>query len=169
MGKKLRRILSIFLSIAMVLGYIPSTGITAYAGDNDTYTITFSANGKSKKIEGVTLPHTFSCDKSDADGELDQIIQELYNLAPDSSCDADEPNTDSGSITCGLNGENPYITISGAYDGVATVWEGTLILDLVGGIFHIPSKSLALVVLLPRLLQHQHFQWQQEHMTLHRV
>ena len=31
MGKKLRRFLSVFLSIAMVLGYIPCTGITAYA------------------------------------------------------------------------------------------------------------------------------------------
>ncbi|SEP84000.1 Putative cell wall binding repeat-containing protein [Lachnospiraceae bacterium NE2001] len=31
MGKRLRRFLSIFLSIAMVLGYTPCTGITAYA------------------------------------------------------------------------------------------------------------------------------------------
>ena len=121
MGKKLRRFLSVFLSIALVLGYIPSTGITAYAGDNDTYTITFSANGDSKTFENVTLPRTFSCDYDNANGELDQIIQGLYKLEPDDGhCDADTP-TASESITCGLNGNNPYITISGAYDGGATV------------------------------------------------
>ena len=31
MGKRMRRFLSIILSVAMILGYIPSTGITAHA------------------------------------------------------------------------------------------------------------------------------------------
>ena len=31
MGKRMRRFLSIILSVAMILGYIPSTGITVHA------------------------------------------------------------------------------------------------------------------------------------------
>ena len=45
-----------------------------------TYTVTFTnLNSVAKVVENITLPHTFSCDYTNGNGELDLIIQETYN------------------------------------------------------------------------------------------
>ena len=45
-----------------------------------TYTVTFTnLNSVVKVVENITLPHTFSCDYTNGNGELDLIIQESYN------------------------------------------------------------------------------------------
>ena len=86
-----------------------------------TYNVTFSANGNTKTIENVSLPHTFSCDFRDEDGELDKIIQELYRLE-EGFCGREIRVISGGlQVSAGTDGKNDYITINGPFDGTATV------------------------------------------------
>ena len=98
-----------------------SCAVTVNAAESSTYTVTFTANGNTLSRD-VTLPHTFSCDYSNEDGELDQIIKSLYGLSR-GYCARSESPTVSGAtgVTAGLNGDNQYITISATFDGTATV------------------------------------------------
>ena len=87
----------------------------------DTYTVTFTAkNGKTKTVENVTLPRTFSCVTPAGTGELDLIIQELYEL-DEGFCEYFDQITNYASVTCGSDGDNPTITISAPFDGTARV------------------------------------------------
>ena len=92
-------------------------------------TIVFAANSKTKEVE-VTLPHTFMCDWEAENGELDLIIQELYNVTVEGWCDETTTPSASGNaaVTAGKNGDNHYITISGTFEGTATV-NGIYMLD----------------------------------------
>ncbi len=99
--------------------------LTAVTGAwaQDTYNVTFKANGNTKTVENVTLPKTFSCNWDDetlGTDELDLIIQELYGLSG-GYCASIAPNSDNVSVTCALNGGNQSITISGPFNGTATV------------------------------------------------
>ena len=95
--------------------------LTAGAWAQDTYTVTFKDQGNTVTVENVTLPHTFSCDFYNANGELDLIIQELYEL-DEGFCDQDTPpSSGSENVTCGLDGKNQFITVSAPFDGTATV------------------------------------------------
>jgi len=86
-----------------------------------TPTVTFKANGKTKVVENVTLPHTFRCDYQSGDGELDLIIQELYELSG-GGCDSWDPSSDNASVTCGIDDDdNQFITVNDYFDGTATV------------------------------------------------
>lgn len=86
-----------------------------------TYTIKFEANGNSKTVENVTLPHTFSCDYNGENGELDQIIKQLYGLSG-GCCGMNSPGASGNSnVTAGVNGDNQFITISAPFEGNATV------------------------------------------------
>ena len=100
------------------------TAATGAWADN-TYTVTFKANGNTKTVENVTLPHTFSCDFNNQNGELDHIIQELYGIAQDQGWCDDEgypwmDNAVSG-VTADHSGDNHYITISTPFEGTAQV------------------------------------------------
>jgi hypothetical protein len=97
--------------------------LTAVGGAwaQDTYTVTFKANGNTKTVENVTLPYTFKCDFNTEEGELDLIIHELYGLS--GGCCGDDAPTSSGSenVTCGSDGLSQFITISAPFEGTATV------------------------------------------------
>ena len=103
------------------------TAVTG-AWAEDTYNVTFKANGNTKVVENVTLPHTFWCnyngDIGVGDGELDLIIEELYGF-PEGWCDDQSApwmdNAVSG-VTVGSNYlDNQYITISTPFEGTAQV------------------------------------------------
>lgn len=84
--------------------------------------IKFEANGQEKTVE-VKMPHTFTC-TSDQDGELDLIIQYLYELPYGGYCDENETPVASGdpAVSAGKDaGNNHYITISPSFEGTATV------------------------------------------------
>ena len=88
-----------------------------------TYNVTFSANGNSKTIENVTLPHVFMCDYMNENGELDGIIKELYGLS-DGYCEANSTPVASGNsnVTADLDDDyNQYINIDAAFSGTAQV------------------------------------------------
>ena len=57
--------------------------MTAVSGAwaDDTYTVQFKANGNTKTVENVVLPYQFRCNFDEENGELDQIIKELYGLS----------------------------------------------------------------------------------------
>ena len=96
----------------------------AWATD-DTYTVKFEANGKSKTIENVTLEKTWACNYASENGELDQIIKELYEL--ESGCSNTNPNTSvtggNGKVTV-VSSNNQSITITEPFEGTATVTGG---------------------------------------------
>ena len=106
----------------MTLALLITAATGAWA--EDTYTVTFKANGNTKTVENVTLPKTFKCNWDDetelGTDELDLIIQELYGLSG-GCCASMAPNSDNASVTCALNGGNQSITISGPFNGTATV------------------------------------------------
>jgi hypothetical protein len=110
----MRKFKKLTLTLALLL--------TAVGGAwaQDTYNVTFKANGNTKTVENVTLPHTFRCDYQSMDGELDLIIQELYELS-EGFCDVWEPSSDNASVTCGLDDDNQFITVNDYFDGTATV------------------------------------------------
>ena len=105
--------------LLLLLALLLTAATGAWA--DGTYTIKFEANGNSKTVENVTLPHTFSCDYSGENGELDQIIKQLYGLS--GGCCAINSLGASGNsnVTAGLNGQNQFITISAPFEGNATV------------------------------------------------
>ena len=87
---------------------------------DDTYTVQFKANGKTKTVENVVLPHQFLCNFSDENGELDQIIRELYGLSG-GYCNGDLHSSGNKNVTCGSSDMDDYITISAPFEGTATV------------------------------------------------
>lgn len=87
-----------------------------------TYNVTFSANGNTKTKENVTLPYQFKCDLYNEDGELDEIIQELYELSSGGFCNGHLSASGSSQVSVGSTDEDDdYITINGPIDGTATV------------------------------------------------
>ena len=104
-----------FMTLALLL--------TAVGGAwaQDTYNVTFKVNDKTVTKENVTLPHTFKCDIFTEEGELDHIMKELYGLSK--GCCRNEAPTSSGSekVTCGIEDDNQFITISAPFEGTATV------------------------------------------------
>ena len=56
-----------------ILTLVALLAVTTGAWAEDTYTITFAANGNTKTVENVTLPKTFQCNYDKANGELDLI------------------------------------------------------------------------------------------------
>ena len=89
----------------------------------DTFTITFSANGKNKTYTDVVLPAEYKCEYG-SPGELDNIIQELYEQDGGHCNEHATPTvTGTDAITPGLDGPNDYamITITAPFTGKATV------------------------------------------------
>ena len=89
----------------------------------DTYTITFSANGKNKTYTDVTLPAEYRCEYG-TPGELDNIIQELYEQDGGHAISNATPTvTGTDAITPGLIPIDDYamITITAPFTGKATV------------------------------------------------
>lgn len=94
-----------------------------------TYTVTFTdINSNVKVVENITLPHTFSCDYTNGNGELDLIIQEFYN-EPGGHCSTSSPwGGNNNEVVVGNDGNNHFVTInapfvgtsfmSGYYDGI---------------------------------------------------
>ena len=103
-----------------LLTLVALLAVTTGAWADDTYTIKFEANGNSKTVENVTLPHTFSCDYSGENGELDQIIKQLYGLSG-GCCTLSPGASGNSNVTAGMNGDNQFITISAPFEGNATV------------------------------------------------
>ena len=85
------------------------------------HAITFTANGNSVTKE-VTLPHTFVSLYDVENGELDEIIQQLFELW-EGRCDPwDAPSvTGSDAFTCGIDNHDGYITINKAIEDTASV------------------------------------------------
>ena len=85
-------------------------------------TVAFEGNGRTK-VMTVTLPYTFSCDYSSENGELDGIIQELYELSDGGYCNGDVTPVRTGNtmVSAGKNGSNQYITVDDVFDGKAVV------------------------------------------------
>ena len=107
----------------MTLALLLTAATGAWA--QDTYNVTFKANGNTKTVENVTLPHTFGCsyngDLGRGTGELDVIIQELYGL-DGGTCASVFPESDNASVTSGVdNGNNQYIIVNAPFNGTATV------------------------------------------------
>ena len=99
--------------------------ITAVTGAwaADTYTITFSANGKNKTYTDVVLPAEYKCEYG-SPGKFDNIIQELYEQDGGHAIENATPTvTGTDAITPGLDGPNKYamITITAPFTGKATV------------------------------------------------
>jgi hypothetical protein len=88
----------------------------------DTYTVQFKANGKTKTVENVTLPHTFTSVNNQGNGELDLIINDLYNQS-EGWCVETPTVSGNSNVTAGLEdgSYNQYITISAPFEGNATV------------------------------------------------
>ena len=110
----------IFLTLALLI-----TAATGAWADGEKYTVQFKANGNTKTVEDVTLPHTFSCSYNKANDELDMILKELYGWtgsSDDTFCSPDAPSSDDASkATVGKDGNNQYVTISNAFEGTVTV------------------------------------------------
>ena len=96
--------------------------LTAVGGAwaEETYTVQFKANGKTKTVENITLPYTFKCDYSNENGELDLIIKQLYGLTGGCCMQLIKPS-DNENVTSGVDGNDDYITISAPFEGTATV------------------------------------------------
>ena len=85
-------------------------------------TVVFEGNGHRKEVT-VELSHTFWCNYGSCLGELDLIIQELYELELGGRCVCENPEVSggSGAVTAGVSSNNQYITIDEAFNGSATV------------------------------------------------
>ena len=98
---------------------------------DETYTIKFEANGKSVTKENVTLPATFSCDHEYKNGELDLIIKYLYESYSEGYCAYIAPSVPydpyNDNVTGGCENNNQSITISGPFEGTATVTGGYMV------------------------------------------
>ena len=110
--------------------------LTAVGGAwaQDTYNVTFKANGNTKTVENVTLPKTFQCSYNNADGDLDLILKELYGWTGDSSetiCAnwSTPKSSDANKVVAGKNGNDHYITIDNVFEGTVTI-TGDYIVDL---------------------------------------
>jgi len=89
----------------------------------DTYNVTFKANGKTVTKENVTLPWTVKCDYYNSnDDELDKIIQELYELSGGWCGEVPPSSSGSENVICGqMNTFEHFITVSAPFEGTATV------------------------------------------------
>jgi hypothetical protein len=110
--------------------------LTAVGGAwaQSTYTVTFAANGNTKTVENVTLPKTFQCSYSNANGELDLILKELYGWTGDKSetvCAnwSTPTSSEANKVVAGKNGNDHYITIDNVFEGTVTI-TGDYIVDL---------------------------------------
>ena len=94
-----------------------------------TYTVTFTnLNNVVKVVENITLPHTFSCDYTNGNGELDLIIQESYNDTGHCDNSRSPWGGNDNEVVVGQDGNNHFVTInapfvgtsflSGYYDGI---------------------------------------------------
>ena len=107
----------ILMTLALLL-----TAVTG-AWATDTYTITFSANGKNKTYTDVVLPAEYKCEYG-SPGEFDNIIQELYEQDGGHAIENATPTvTGTDAIAPSLDGPNNYaiITITAPFTGKATV------------------------------------------------
>ena len=108
--------------LLLLLALLLTAATGAWATD-DTYTVKFEANGKSKTIENVTLEKTWACNYNSENGELDQIIKELYELKMGYSSNTN-PNTSvtggNGKVTV-VSSSDQSITITEPFEGTATV------------------------------------------------
>ena len=107
--------------ILMTLALLLMAVTGAWAAD--TYTITFSANGKNKTYTDVVLPAEYKCEYG-SPGKFDNIIQELYEQDGGHGIENATPTvTGTNAITPGLDGPNNYamITITAPFTGKATV------------------------------------------------
>ena len=125
MKKRKNRLSGLLLSMTLALGLLFALSMTAYA--ENTYSIQFSANGNTKIIQNITLPHTFSSIPATEDGELDYIIKELYELSSaygtsDAPVYIDYSEGENPlPIIVGLDVFDQYITITAPFDGTAYV------------------------------------------------
>ena len=95
--------------------------MTAGAWADETYTVKIEANGNTVIKENVTLPYTFACNYQTENGELDQIIKQLYNLSEGYN-NLNSPTADGNdNVTAGMNGYSHTFTISAPFEGEATV------------------------------------------------
>ena len=107
--------------ILMTLALLLTAVTGAWAAD--TFTITFSANGKNKTYTDVALPAEYKCEYG-TPGDFDNIIQELYEQDGGHAIENATPTvTGTTAITPGLDGPNDYamITITAPFTGKATV------------------------------------------------
>ena len=90
----------------------------------DIHAITFTANDTTITKE-VRLPHTFTSYYAAGDGELNEIIKQLYQISEGWCATDSEPSiTGSGAITGGSSGtygKDKYITINKPFEGTDTV------------------------------------------------
>jgi len=95
----------------MTLALLLTAATGAWA--EDTYTVTFKANGNTKTVENVTLPKTF---------ELDPIITELYpSLSGGHGSPAGTSASGNPNVTAYHNNSRHYATISAPFEGAVTV------------------------------------------------
>ena len=105
----------------MTLALLITAATGAWADGDTKYTVTFKANGKTKTVENVTLPHTFTSVNNQGNGELDLIINDLYNQS-EGWCVETPTVSGNSNVTAGLDDSyNQYITISAPFEGNATV------------------------------------------------
>ena len=97
----------------MTLALLITAATGAWADGDTKYTVTFKANGNTKTVENVTLPHTF---------ELDPIIIELYpSLSGGSGSPAGTSASGNTNVTAYYNNSKHYATISASFEGAVTV------------------------------------------------
>ena len=87
-----------------------------------TYTVTFTnLNNVAKVVENITLPHTFSCDYTNGNGELDLIIQESYNeTGGRCSTSREWPwGGNDNEVVVGHDGNNHFVTINAPFVGTS--------------------------------------------------
>ena len=105
----------------MTLALLLTAVTGAWAEEATKYTVTFKANGNTKTVENVTLPHTFTSVNNQGNGELDLIINDLYNQS-EGWCVETPTVSGNSNVTAGLDGSyNQYITISAPFEGNAIV------------------------------------------------
>ena len=109
----------------MTLALLLTAVTGAWASGDTKYNVTFKANGNTKTVENITLPHTFGCNIDNeterGTGELDVIIQELYGLNG-GHCASMVPESDNASVYSDMDdGDFQYIIVNAPFDGTATV------------------------------------------------
>ena len=105
----------------MTLALLLTAVMGAWA--QDTFTITFSANGKNKTYTDVVLPAEYRCEYG-TPGEFDNIIQERYEQDGGHAISYATPTvTGTDAITPAVDGPDGYakITINAPFTGKATV------------------------------------------------
>ena len=85
-----------------------------------TYTVTFTnLNSVVKVVENITLPHTFSCDYTNGNGELDLIIQESYNDTGHCDNSRSPWGGNDNEVVVGQDGNNHFVTINAPFVGTS--------------------------------------------------